>query len=518
MSTTNGFSSVLFERDARNAAGSPSADNALPDYFHDVNLDVVVAALLNGRADYQLNEFFTTPLHTAAAVGYRQSVFRDLEKQPVREVADRFVEGMQTRRRFLRAAESSRFRRQRQRWELEALRAYCDTVEQLDRDLTQAPLESAALQGLQEYVRQYMASAGFTALRDEAAAVYDELAHVRYDMVIHGGKITVGPFDDESDYSQTVLDTFARFQQRDAKDHSGRSRDTHDMDHVEAAVLELVSRLFPAVFEHLARFCTGRSQFGDEVIDRFDRELQFYLTYLDYLKPLREAGLPICYPEVTQTDKQILAEDSYDLALAHKLIGDDESVVCNEFHLTGPERILVISGPNQGGKTTLARTIGQLHHLASLGCPVPGRRVRTLLADRIFSHFEQEEDLGTLASKLEDDLNRIHAILAAATPASVIIMNEIFTSTTLEDALLLSREILGRIIDLDAVSVCVSFLDELSTLGEAIVSMVSTVDPDDPATRTFKVIRKAADGRAYAMALARKHRLTYEELKMRIAS
>ena len=96
-------------------------------------------------------------------------------------------------------------------------------------------------------------------------------------------------------------------------------------------------------------------------------------------------------------------------------------------------------------------------------------------------------------------------------------MNETFGSTTLSDARRVGSEIVRRIVALDALCVFVTFVDELAALGDATVSMMSTVLPDDPATRTYKVVRKPADGLAYAMALAERHRLTYELITERVA-
>jgi DNA mismatch repair protein MutS len=192
-------------------------------------------------------------------------------------------------------------------------------------------------------------------------------------------------------------------------------------------------------------------------------------------------------------------------------------VVTNDFCLTDRERVFVVTGPNQGGKTTFARTFGQLHHLASVGCPVPGRAARVPLFDRLFTHFEREENLAKMTGKLEDDLVRIGEILRAANEDSIVILNEIFASTTLHDARFLGTKLLTKVLQLDARCVYVTFVDELASLGDQVVSLMSTIVPDNPVERTFKVVRKPADGLAYALALAEKHGLSPEQLGERLA-
>jgi DNA mismatch repair protein MutS len=283
-------------------------------------------------------------------------------------------------------------------------------------------------------------------------------------------------------------------------------------------VMERVARLYSEIFTNLQSYCEKYSTYLDRTIAAFDREIQFYISYIEYLAPLRRGGLNFCYPTLSSESKELCGDEVFDLALAKTLAVKGTTVVCNDFYLKGKERIFIVSGPNNGGKTTFARMFGQLHYLASLGCLVPGRNVKLFLFDQILTHFEREEDISNLRGKLQDDLVRIHDILHRATSRSIIVMNEIFSSATLKDAIYLGTKAIERIVRLDALCVCVTFIDELTLLSDKIVSAVSTVVPERPAVRTYKIVRKPADGLAYAMSIAEKYRLTRRQILERIKS
>ncbi len=505
------FRSILFPDGARHD-GHPEP----PSCLSDLNLDQIIAAITDPKQEYDLMPFFLSPLRDADTIRYRQEVMQDLENKALLAAIERFAEGMSRVRRYLALAQKLDFEYHRKGWFLEAALVYTDAVTALQQDMENAGLTSRGLQTFRDEMSHYVQSTSFQALQADAREVKQALSQVRYCIILQEGKFKVKPYEGEIDYSIEVENIFRKFQQGDVEDYLIRFPERSGTSHIDAQILAFVARLYPEPFTALDRFCARHDPFLDARVRTFDREIQFYIAYLEFIAELERQGLPFCYPEVSATDKEIALRDGFDLALAHRLRYDTKPVVLNSFSLRDPERILVITGPNQGGKTTFARMFGQVHYLASLGCPVPGREARLFLFDQIFTHFEKEEDIRNLRGKLEDDLVRIHEILAQATPNSILILNEIFASTTLQDALFLSKHIMARVMELDALCVWVTFLDELASLGEKNVSMVATVSPEDPTVRTFKIMRKPADGLAYALSLAHKHRLTYEQIKERL--
>ncbi len=489
-----------------------------PACFGDLNLDQVIATITGGRDEYDLRPFFHTPLPDVAAIAYRHEVFRDLEDQALRTHVDTFARGLRRMREQQLQAAALHDVRQRQRLFLDAACTYCATVAELARALAQSEPRSRGLRELTAYLARYVGSAGFTTVCEASARVSRALDGVTYRLVLHQDRFSVHRATDDADDGSAIERTFAKFGQRQTRLRTTKLPDDLAMNQIESAILERVARLHPDVFGALEAFVERHDDYLDATVAAFDREVQFYLAYLDYVGRFERVDLGFCYPVVSSDDKAVRVRAAFDVALAQRLLANRGTVVCNDVQLDAQERIFVVTGANQGGKTTFARMFGQLHYLAALGCPVPGREARVFLFDQLLTHFEKEEDLGTLRGKLQDELVRMHALLESATPRSIVIMNEAFTSTTARDALYLGSKVLQRLLALGVLGIWVTFIDELASLDGAIVSLVSGVDPDDPTVRTFELVRRPADGRAHAVAIAKAHRLTYDELRERLGS
>ncbi|MDA8266509.1 MAG: DNA mismatch repair protein MutS, partial [Actinomycetota bacterium] len=334
-----GFQSILFPPGA-----GPEGVDASPAYFADLNLDQVVADVTKGRSSYALDPLLYEPLRDPDAISYRQEVFRDLEDPELRSALSTFGTRMQAMRERFAWLRKLRHQYQQEALFLDVIADYVGAITVLVTDLRDAALSSRALRVTRNALAAHVAELAFRGLVEEAATLRSALAAISYTVQVRAGRVIVRRYEGEADYSGEVLQTFEKFRQGDAKDYPAGIREPLEMNQVEERILDRVAALFPDAFGALHAYAARHAHFLDERIARLDRELQFYLGYLDYTDPLLAVGLPFCYPKVTRMPKEVCATRTFDLPLAAKLVEEGGRVVCNDVTLQGAERVLVVSG------------------------------------------------------------------------------------------------------------------------------------------------------------------------------
>ncbi len=536
------FYSVLFPTEE--SAALPRRKK-MPDAFSDLQLDFIMKRCLGEYMESGLEDIYYTPVTDPAVLRYRQEILRELEDPAVREsvlaiverfgslreVMDGLRDRLETGRQAVRSggpgvpragssALSFLVPKKTEDWldmgrVLERLSQFTDTLSEFAGSVRSMTLRSEGLRRFGDYVADYCESDRFREMDAEAKRLRACFDDIRYCLWFRTdtSAVKVLPFEEREDYASRITALFDRFRQGTAQDFRRNLDEAPVSEKLENEILQLLSRRYPREFSDLRVFCDKYLRFDDDAIVRFAREVRFYLCWLEMMRPLREAGLSFCYPVLRDGEGETRAEDCFDLALALRKPG---GIVTNGFFLTPPEQILVVTGPNQGGKSTFARAFGQVHYLASLGLTVPGRAAELRLCDGVLTHFERKEGAKDLDGKLREDLVRLKKLLDAATSRTVVVVNEIFASTTAWDALVLSRKMLDVLTAKGAPGVVVTFLDELADYGPQTVSMAAEVSPDEKKTRSFRILRRKPGGRSYAEILAERHGLGYEEIKRRV--
>ena len=524
------FYSILFPTEE--SARRPRNQTA-PDCFSDLQLDRIMKAVLPDYTDFQLEEYFYTPVTDPETVLYRQEVMKELAEPEKRalEAAVRRISAAhaileEARPKLLKAGLLSGEKRRDDYLAmgrfLDAVAAYLDAVNELNTALEKLDLRSAGLRGIAAYLRSCCASEKLRGMLQRMRAAEESIGRIRFNMfvkrgnfflVAKPGSIRVTPYGGQEDYARRITELFSRFRQGESRSFLRTMSEKPRSENIENQVLRMVSNLYPAEFRELRDFITDYLNVEDETVLTFVREIRFYFAWLDMVKTLEAVGFPFCCPQLRGREEERFALDAYDLALAVRTL---KSVVPSDFSLTPPEQILVVTGPNRGGKSTFARAFGQVFYLASLGVSVPARQAALPLCDQVLTHFPRGEDEKKESGKLEEDLLRLRDLLDRATKDSVLAVSEIFTSTTPKDAPVLGGHMIDAITDKAGSAVVVTFMEELSEYGPQTVSMASDVSGDREQTRSFRILRRRADGAADALKLAGRYGLTKEQIRRRV--
>jgi DNA mismatch repair protein MutS len=186
----------------------------------------------------------------------------------------------------------------------------------------------------------------------------------------------------------------------------------------------------------------------------------------------------------------------------------------------------VLTGPNRGGKTTYARAVGVAQVLFQAGLFVPAASACLSPVDAIFTHFPTREDVRPGQGRLDLEAERLHAIFRAATPQSLILLNEALSGTSALEALDLARGLVRGLRLLGARAIYVTHLHELAshvdeinanTPGDGrVASLLAELDDGDagvgPPRRTFRIMPRPPRGASFAAEIAEQHGISFQQL------
>jgi hypothetical protein len=243
-------------------------------------------------------------------------------------------------------------------------------------------------------------------------------------------------------------------------------------------------------------------------------ELGFYVGCLNLHERLAQLGEPVCFPQpLPSGDRAHAVQRLYDVSLALQM---HERVVDNELSADGKE-LVVITGANQGGKSTFLRAIGLAQLMLQCGMFVGAESFSANVAQRIFTHYRREEDPNLRSGKFDEELARMSEIVDQVTPDSLVLFNESFASTNEREGSEIALQVVTALVDRRVKVFFVShqyeFAHALSERnGRPALFLLAERLPDG--RRTFKLVQGAPQTTSYGEDL---YRRIFDDLRARDA-
>ena len=195
------------------------------------------------------------------------------------------------------------------------------------------------------------------------------------------------------------------------------------------------------------------------------QDLADAISELDVINTLAERSvtLQLVRPLLTQ-DPTLEIEQGRHLVVEQTM---DGTFIANDLDLGGETQLLIITGPNMGGKSTYMRQCAIITLLAHIGCFVPARSASIGAIDRIFTRIGSSDDLASGRSTFMVEMTETALILNNATPHSLVLLDEIGRGTSTFDGLSLAWAVANSIAtDIHALTLFATHYFELTALPE----------------------------------------------------
>ncbi|MBR5712490.1 MAG: hypothetical protein IKX54_02740 [Lachnospiraceae bacterium] len=487
-----------------------------PAYFRDLNIGQYVDAFAERFEAKELKPYFYCFSGSYETAKYRQEIVRDLTTPAIRDAIERFENGILEAVNCAKCSQKVIENIQKYKWNVDCVHTYYLAMEELCVAFNTTPPKSKAFYELHQELYHILNTSAVRRLRQSAKLLNEEFAKMRFQLCINKEKATFEYTYDPNDYCMPI---------RNALAHSADNTDyvpfrelpfpSIDIAPLEAFIIARLVKENRQLFLQMETFGKNcENVISQDVLDIL-KELRFYRYNIEFFDDLKQKGMPTVMPLLVK-DKELYMDDCYDVALALRNLAAKREVVLNDIMKANYEKAIIVTGPNQGGKTTLGRAFGQCFYFGMMGLYVPAGVCKLPYISGIYTHFANEEGAEGVDGRLVNELQRIREMLQVIDNRGLVILNELFTSAPTVDALAMSRDLLKRLIANNAICFCVTHTYEIALDSDDYVSLVATVVEDGSFRRTYRIIRKAADGIAYADSIVSKYKLDYSHINYRL--
>ncbi len=189
------------------------------------------------------------------------------------------------------------------------------------------------------------------------------------------------------------------------------------------------------------------AQSTDHVLSFFQMvktELAFYIGCMNLHAQLVQMGESVCFPvPLAAGERRHVFQGLYDACLALTM---KQSVVGNGLKAVGQD-LVIITGANQGGKSTFLRSIGLAQLMMQCGMFVPAESFSANVCTGLFTHYKRKEDASMKSGKLDEELSRMSAIVDTITPNSMLLLNESLAATNEREGSEIARQIVNALLE-----------------------------------------------------------------------
>lgn len=250
-------------------------------------------------------------------------------------------------------------------------------------------------------------------------------------------------------------------------------------------------------------------------------DIRFLTAGVKFVLSMKELGLSMCRPQIMPMDaKKCDLEQVYNPVLAQKAL--EHSIVSNTFTFDENGRFYIVTGPNHGGKSIFAYSIGMAQALFQLGLFVPAKSAVMSPVSCIYTHFPASDENNYGKGRLESECARLGAIMEELKDTDMLLMDESFSSTSGLEAGYIAAEVLTGIGAIGCGGIYVTHIHDLpqqvatynshSMNKGKIDNLVALMENKEDGTRSYKISRTTPDGLSYAKDIAARYGLHLDSI------